>query len=77
MGDIIGSAYEFDSHNCKSKVFPLFGSRSTFTDDTVMTLAVADALMKVCPKDLDEAIKRELMRSMQSIGRNYPYCGYP
>lgn len=76
LGDIIGSAYEFDSHNCKSKSFPLFSSRSTFTDDTVMTLAVADALMKVTPEDGDEAIKRELTRSMQTIGRHYPYCGY-
>ena len=76
LGDIIGSAYEFDSHNCKSKVFPLFSSRSTFTDDTVMTLAVADALMKVTPEDSDETIKLELTRSMQAIGRHYPYCGY-
>ena len=76
LGDIIGSAYEFDSHNCKSKDFPLFSRRSTFTDDTVMTLAVADALMKVTAEDDDETIRRELVRSMQAIGRHYPGCGY-
>ena len=76
LGDIIGSAYEFDSHNCKSKDFPLFSRRSTFTDDTVMTLAVADALMKVSPEDDDDVIRAELVRSMQAIGRHYPYCGY-
>ena len=76
LGDIIGSAYEFDSHNCKSKDFPLFSRRSTFTDDTVMTLAVADALMKVNLEDDDDVIRAELVHSMQTIGRHYPYCGY-
>ena len=76
LGDIIGSAYEFDAYNCKSKNFPLFSRRSTFTDDTVMTLAVADALMKVSPEDDDDVIRAQLVRSMQTIGRNYPHCGY-
>ena len=76
LGDIIGSAYEFDAYNCKSKDFPLFSRRSTFTDDTVMTLAVADALMKVSPEDDDDVIRAQLVRSMQTIGRNYPHCGY-
>ena len=39
--------YEFDSNNYKAKDFPLFCSRSTFTDDSVMTLAVAGGLMNV------------------------------
>jgi len=39
LGDIIGSPYEFDMGG-KTKEFPLFSERSTFTDDTVMTLAV-------------------------------------
>lgn len=38
LGDIIGSPYEFDRGN-KSKEFPLFSHESTYTDDTVMTLA--------------------------------------
>ena len=76
LGDIIGSAYEFDAYNCKSKDFPLFSRRSTFTDDTVMTLAVADALMKVTPEDDDDVIRAELVKSMQTVGRPYPHCGY-
>ena len=38
-GDIIGSPYEFTLHNIKTKEFPLFGEKSKFTDDTVMTVA--------------------------------------
>jgi ADP-ribosylglycohydrolase len=42
MGDTVGSVYEW--HNIKTKDFPLFGSRCHFTDDSVLTVAVADAL---------------------------------
>lgn len=42
-GDIIGSVYE--GHNIKSTDFPLFDPRCRFTDDTVLTLAVADAII--------------------------------
>ena len=41
LGDIVGSPCEFDCNNYKAKDFPLFSRRSDFTDDTVMTLAVA------------------------------------
>ena len=45
IGDIIGSAYEFS--NFKSKEFvPLFHPKARFTDDTVCTVAVADALTR-------------------------------
>ena len=44
LGDMIGAPYEFDM-GAKSKVFPLFSPASQFTDDTVMTLAVAEAFM--------------------------------
>ncbi len=43
VGDIVGSIYEFDNH--KSKDFPLFQERCEFTDDTILTIATADALM--------------------------------
>ena len=46
LGDIVGNPYEFDCNNYKAKDFPLFGARSEFTDDTVMTLAVAEALLE-------------------------------
>ena len=44
LGDIIGSPYEFDMGD-KTKDFPLFSKHSEFTDDSVMTIAVAEALL--------------------------------
>jgi ADP-ribosylglycohydrolase len=44
LGDIIGSPYEFDMGN-ESKEFPLFSENSTFTDDTVMTVAVSEVFL--------------------------------
>jgi len=43
IGDIVGSVYEFD--NNRSKDFPLFREDSKFTDDTILTIATADALL--------------------------------
>ena len=45
LGDMVGSPFEFDRNNHKSKDFPLLSKKSHFTDDTVMTLAVARGLM--------------------------------
>ena len=75
LGDIIGSPYEFDRGN-KSKVFPLFSRNSAFTDDSVMTLAVADAFLSLPPEASEVEIRRFLVRSMQTYGRKYPYAGY-
>ena len=44
LGDIIGSPYEFDRGN-KTKDFPLFSRESNYTDDSVMTCAIAKAFM--------------------------------
>ena len=74
LGDMIGAPFEFDRGN-KTKEFPLFSRESQFTDDTVMTVAVAEALLKTRGKS-DEEIKAELIRSMQKWGRRYPYAGY-
>lgn len=46
LGDMIGAPYEFDRGD-KSKDFPLFSRGSQFTDDSVMTIAVAEALMSI------------------------------
>lgn len=46
LGDIIGCPFEFDRGD-KTKDFKLFSRRSHFTDDSVMTLAVCEALLKV------------------------------
>ena len=74
-GDIIGSPYEFNHNNIKTTDFPLFNERSEFTDDTVMTVAVANALVNTYGKD-DETIKTELVKQMQYLGRIYPDAGY-
>ena len=74
LGDIIGSPYEFDRGG-KTKDFPLFVPSSGYTDDTVMTVAVAEALMKTVGKD-DISVKYEVQRAMQKWGRRYPYAGY-
>lgn len=74
LGDMIGAPYEFDRGN-KTKEFPLFSRNSCFTDDSVMTIAVAEALMNADGKS-DEEIRAALVRSMQKWGRRYPNAGY-
>ena len=73
LGDIIGSPYEFDRGN-KTKEFPLFSQESEFTDDTVMTIAVAEAFLDA-PED-EKAIRRRLIDAMQKWGHRYPHAGY-
>ena len=74
LGDIIGSPYEFDMGS-KTKNFPLFSDRSEFTDDTVMTIAVAEVFLS--GSDLtDEALRQKLVKSMQAWGKRYPHSGY-
>ena len=75
LGDIVGSPYEFDCNNYKARDFPLFSQRSDFTDDTVMTLAVARALLDTQGQD-DTAIRAALVHEMQRLGRTYPDRGY-
>ncbi len=74
IGDIIGSPYEFDRGN-KTKVFPLFTDKSQFTDDTVMTVAVAAALMDTMGESGFD-IKYALVKSMKKWGHKYPHAGY-
>lgn len=75
LGDIIGSPYEFDMGN-KTKDFPLFSKNSTFTDDTVMTIAVAEVFLdKELPAN-DGIIRQRLIESMQRYGKLYPHAGY-
>lgn len=73
LGDIIGSPYEFDMGN-KSKDFPLFSKNSTYTDDTVMTIAVADAFLGA--SEDEGGIRQRLIASMQRFGRLFPRAGY-
>lgn len=75
LGDIIGSPYEFDRGN-KTKEFPLFSENSAFTDDTVMTIAVAAAFLDVQPDASDEYIRQRIISEMRDFGVRYPYAGY-
>ena len=74
LGDIIGSPYEFDQ-GYKTKDFPLFSRNSKFTDDSVMTLAVADAFLSIAPNTDDADIRRRLIQSMQFYGQTFPHAG--
>ena len=76
LGDMIGAPYEFD-HGAKTKDFPLFGKDSRFTDDTVMTIAVADALLEAGGEAADKPdVCAAVVRAMQRWGRRYPRVGY-
>lgn len=77
LGDIIGEPYEW--HNLKSKSFPLFSVHADFTDDSVMTIAVAEALMKAAGLDViddEHAAKDIIIDCMHKWGHKYPNAGY-
>ena len=80
IGDIIGSPYEFYPHSVKTTDFELITENSYFTDDTVMTIAIADALMKVMPvrgaKISESDFENQVIKSMKYFGNKYPYAGY-
>ena len=76
LGDIVGSPYEFDWNNIKTKDFPLFSERSEFTDDTVMTLAVAQAVMTEGAAAGSKKLRSAFTREMRRLGRAYPAAGY-
>ena len=73
LGDIIGSPYEFDRGR-KTKDFPLFSDASEFTDDTVMTIAVAEAFLDVEKDASDEEIRKLQVSGMRKWGRKYPFA---
>ncbi len=73
-GDIIGSIYE--KSNIKTKEFPLFKKKNTYTDDTVMTCAIANAcLFYVNNKDLKE-FKNNCINEMRRLGMMHINAGY-
>lgn len=75
LGDIIGSPYEFDRGG-KTKDFPLFHKDCNYTDDSIMTLAVAEALMEVPADASDEEVRQKLVERMRYHGKRYPYAGW-
>lgn len=64
VGDVIGSVYEWN--NVKSLDFPLFNPETTFTDDSVLTIATMMAILH----------KENYTKTYQEFGRNYPNRGY-
>ena len=82
VGDIVGSPFEFDRNRktAYSKEYPLVSEYSCFTDDSVMTLAVADALMCAMPhkgdKTSEAEFKHYVIKSMRSFANVHPDAGY-
>jgi len=84
IGDIVGSRFEFNNH--RSKEFELFTEDCFATDDSIMTLAVAKAIMEAMKeKELSVSLNSPEFRVllsdltvkyMQEIGRQYPDCGF-
>ena len=86
IGDIVGSRFEFNNH--RNKEFELFTDKCNVTDDSIMTIAVAKAIMetgknlKLLSNDSKnnyyyyKLLKSMTIRYMQKIGRKYPHCGY-
>jgi len=90
LGDMIGSIYEWRPH--KSKSFELFSMGNTFTDDSVMTIAVAEGFMfferdhgritdtsktfESIPEADISDLERYIIRSMKFYGSKYPHAGY-
>jgi type I restriction enzyme M protein len=72
IGDIVGSRFEWD--NIKSKNFEFLSDDCYFTDDSVVSLAVARAILD-CNGNY-ENLSNVAVFCMQNIGRPYRYCGY-
>lgn len=68
IGDIIGSKYEF--RNIRTKDFPLLSEGCEYTDDSLMTIAVGEALLKW--KDEGAALDQATIHAMQAMGRRFP-----
>lgn len=86
IGDVVGSRFEFNNH--RNKDFELFTDDCQVTDDSIMTLAVAKAIMEAESKieptfggygydsEYYSLVERMAITYMQEIGRRYPNCGY-
>ena len=72
IGDIVGSRFEWN--NIKRKSFEFFTPECFATDDSIMTLAIAKAIMDSRPDHSDLGVCA--VKAMQEVGRPYPGCGY-
>jgi type I restriction enzyme M protein len=72
IGDMVGSIYEFNNH--RSKEFPFFSDDCWPTDDSIMTIALAKALLETDGKS--EGLSKQAVKWMRKIGQQYPGCGF-
>jgi type I restriction enzyme M protein len=72
IGDLVGSRFEWN--NIKSKEFEFLTYKCFPTDDSIMTLALAQAILVSKPDYSD--LSKNAVECMQSVGRNYPDCGF-
>lgn len=72
IGDIVGSRFEWN--NNRSKEFEFLTYKCFATDDSVMSLALAQAILVSKPDYSD--LGKNAVECMQAVGRNYPDCGY-
>lgn len=70
IGDVVESRFEW--HNLKSKEFALFAPACKPTDDSVMTLAVAQAILQY--RNGESGLETAAVRCVQELGRRYPQC---
>ena len=73
-GDVIGS--RFEGNNIKTKEFELFDESCTYTDDSVMTIAVANALHSYRENRSISQFTEEVASQMRYLGQKYPSAGY-
>ena len=72
IGDIVGSRFEWNNH--RDKDFEFLTYKCFPTDDSIMSLAIAQAILVSKPNHSD--LSKNAIECMQSVGRNYPDCGY-
>ena len=72
VGDIAGS--RFERNNIKSKEFELFTDACRPTDDSIMTFAIAKAILS-CDIINPSQLAEKAIICMQELGRRYPYAG--
>ena len=72
IGDIVGSRFEWNNH--RDKDFEFLTYKCFPTDDSIMSLAIAQAILVSKPDHSD--LFKNAVDCMQNVGRNYPNCGY-
>ncbi len=74
IGDIAGSRFEFDNYRKKDPAIRLMHPKCSFTDDSVMTLALGQAILDC--NGCYENLRTEAVRCMRSLGQKYRFAGY-